>query len=142
VSGTFHPEEHQFTSQEIEYIDKIDWLWQQLSALQRCKIVYSVANGSLKQGSDKHCFIAEAISANVVKAPLRNYSILERVSRFVRSIFYDGPSYDHVLDRKITDEDRKILNDIYYARIGKKEHQYQRATRLVRACLTNLLIRY
>jgi hypothetical protein len=140
VPENSHPEDHRFTSQEIEYIDKIDWLWQQLSPLQRSKIVYSVSRGTLRQGSDKHCFIAEAISVNVIQAPFRNYLMFDRIGRLFKSIFYDGPSYDFVLGRKISIEDRKMLNEIYYARIGKKEHQYQRATQLVRAYVDSLII--
>lgn len=135
----FRPEDGQFTSQEIEYIDKIEWLWQQLSPLQKSKIIYSVTSGTLKQGSDKHCFIAEAIGANE-KAALRKYSTFDRVNRLFRSILYEGPSYDFVLGRKISIEEKKILNEIYYARVGKKEHQYHKATQLIRAYVASLMI--
>ena len=136
---TCHPEDHRFAAQELEYLGKVDWLWQQLTPLQRSKVVYSVTDGALRQESDKHCFIAEATSAN--KIPL-DYSLFGKIMRLASTIFYDGPSYDFLLDRKISAEDKKKLNDIYYARIGYREHQYQHATELVRTYVTNLLIAF
>lgn len=140
MPGTYNPESYRFTAQETEYLNKVEWLWDQLSSIQRSKIVYSVTNGTIRQGSGKHCFIAEAISANIVEVPLCNYSFFDKIVRLVRAIFYEGPSFDFLLDRKISVEDRKKLNDIYYARIGNKEHQYRRATELVRTYVTGLLI--
>lgn len=138
VSGTRSPED--YTAQEIEYLGKVEWLWQQLSPSQKYKIVYSVTDGALRQGSDKHCFIAEAISTNKVKTSVSNYSLFYKIMQLVNTVFYDGPSYDFLLDKKISSDDRKKLNDIYYARIGDKEYQYQKATELVRAYVTHLLI--
>jgi hypothetical protein len=140
VSGTHTPEDYGFSAQEIDYLEKVEWLWQQLSPSQKSTIVYSVTDGTLRQGSGKHCFIAEAISANKIKTPVSNDSLLDKIMRLVSIIFYDGPPYDLLLDKKISSEYRKKLNDIYYARIGDREHQYQKATELVRVYVTNLLI--
>jgi hypothetical protein len=137
VSGTHTPED--FTVQEIEYLGKVEWLWQQLSPSQKYKIVYSVTDDTLRQGSGKHCFIAEAISANKVKTSVSNHSLLDKIMKLVSTVFYDGPSYDFLI-KKISSDDRKKLNDIYFARIGNREHQYQKATELVRAYVTHLLI--
>ena len=136
MSGTNSPED--YTVHEIEYLTKVDWLWQQLSPLQRSKVTYSVTDGILKQGSDKHCFIAEA-STNKIKTPVNNY-LRDKFMQLVDIIFYDGPSYDFLLDTKISSDCRKKLNDIYYARIGNKEHQYHRATELVRSYVYHQLI--
>ena len=138
MSGTNPPEDHEFTVHETEYLGKVDWLWRQLSPSQKYKIIYSVTNGTLRQGSCKHCFIAEAINAKV-KTPVNNY-LLDKFMQFVNSVFYDGPSYDFLLDTKISLDDRKKLNDIYYAQIGNKEHQYRQATELVKAYVIRQLI--
>lgn len=63
-----------------------------------------------------------------------------KVLEFTKMIFYDGPSYDNLLDRSVTREEKKILNDIYYAKIGDREHQYGRANELVRFHITNHLL--
>jgi len=139
VSGTQPPEDYGFTAHEAEYLVKVDWLWQQLSSSQKSKIVYSVTDGALKQESSKHCFIAEAISASKVKTPVRNYS-LHQIMQFANIVFYDGPSYDFLLDTKISTEDKEKLNDIYYARIGNREHRYKKATELVKAYVIRLSI--
>lgn len=135
-----YPEGYRFTAQEMEYLDKLDWAWHQLLPMQRSKIVSSVTDGTLRQGSDKHCFIAEAITANR-KISASNDSLLDKISIIARAIFYQGPSFDLLFHRDISAEDRKKLNDIYYARIGPREHQYQRATELVRTYVTRLLIK-
>lgn len=140
VSGTCHPEDYCFTAQEMEYLSKLDWLWQQISPLQRSKIVHSVIDGTLRQGSCSHCFIEEAISANIAKDSHSNYFLFGKMLKVVRAIFYEGPSFDFLLDKKISNEDKEKLEDIYYARVGYSEHQYQRATELVRTYVTNLLI--
>lgn len=139
MSGTKPPEDHGFTIHETKYLGKVDWLWQQLTPSQKYKIVYAVTNDTLRQGSGKHCFIAEAISANKVKTPVSNY-LLDKFMQLASTVFYDGPSYDFLLDKKISPDDRKKLNDIYYARIGSKEHQYQRATELVKTYVICQLI--
>lgn len=115
-------------------------MWQQLSLSQRSKIVHCASDGSLRQGSGKHCFIAEAISANKIKSPMYNDSLIDKALRLVRGIFYEGPSFEFLLEREISNEARKKLDDIYYARIGNREHQYRRATELVRSYVSNLLI--
>ncbi len=140
MSGICNPENNHFIPQEIEYLAKLDWLWQNLSLPQKSKIVRSVTDGSLRQGSDKHCFIAEAISASRIKSFFHNDSFVKKVLGLVRGIFYEGPSFEFLLEKKISNYDRKILDDIYYARIGNKEHQYQRATELARLYVSNLLI--
>jgi hypothetical protein len=132
VPGTQPPEDYGYTTHETEYLEKVNWLWHQLSHSQKSKIVYSVTDGTFRQGSGKHCFIAEAINANKVKTPVNNY-LLDKFMQLASTVFYDGPSYDFLFDTKISSDDRKKLNDIYYARIGNREHQYQRATELVRA---------
>lgn len=139
MSGTHPPEDHDFTADETEYLGKVDWLWRQLSPSQKYKIIYAVTDGTLRQGSGKHCFIAEAINANKVKTPVNNY-LLDKFIQLVNNVFYDGPSYDFLLDTKISPGGRKKLNDIYYAQIGNKEHQYQRATELVKALVIRQLI--
>jgi hypothetical protein len=138
VSGTRPPEDH--TSQEIEYLGKVEWLWQQLSSSQKYKISHAVTDGTLRQGSSKHCFIAEAISANKVKTSVSSYSLFDKIMQLVTIVFYDGPSYDFLLDKKISSDDREKLNDIYYARMGDKEHQYQKATELVRTYVIHRVI--
>ena len=137
MSGTQTPED--YTAYEMEYLGKVDWLWRQLSPSQKSKIVYSIIDNTLRQGSGKHCFIAEAISANKVKTPVNNY-LFDKFMQLVSTVFYDGPSYDFLLDTKISPDDRKKLNDIYYARIGNREHQYQRATELVKSHIIRQLI--
>lgn len=138
MSGIQHPEDNGLTASETKYLEKVDWLWQQLSPSQKSKIVYSVSHGTLRQGSGKHCFIAVAISIKI-KTPVNNY-LLDKLMQLVSSVFYDGPSYDFLLDTKISPDDKKKLDDIYYARIGNREHRYQRATELVRAYVTRRLI--
>ena len=139
MSGIHPPEDQNLTAQEIEYLEKVEWLWQQLSSLQRSKIVHSIDDGTLRQGSGKHCVIAEAISANNVKT-IANPSLFENITQLVNAIFYDGPSYDFLFDKKISAEDRNKLNDIYYAKIGNKYHQYQKATELLKTHVINLPI--
>ena len=140
MSGTYPPEDHSFTVHETEYLGKVDWLWRQLSPSQKYKIIHSLTDGTLRQGSGKHCFIAEAISANKIKTQVDNY-FLHNFMYLVSAVFYDGPSYDFLLDIEISLDDRKKLNDIYYARIGNREHQYQRATELVKAHVIRQLIK-
>jgi len=135
-----HQEDHPLTKEEIEYLDKVGWLWQQLSPVQRSKIVCSVTDGTLRQGSGKHCFIAEAMNATKLKEPSFNHSWFDKILKLARNIFYDGPSYDYLLYRRFSAEDKRKLNDIYYSRIGDKEHQYQRTTELVRSYVTTRLI--
>ena len=122
VSGTLPPESHGYTTHEIEYLEKVDWLWHQLSQSQKTKIIYSVTDGTLSQGSCKHCLIAEAINAKA--KTVANNHLFHRFIQLSNTVFYDGPSYDFLLQVKISLDDRKKLNDIYYARIGIREHQY------------------
>ena len=140
MSGINHPECCRSEQQEIEYVEKVDWLWQRLSAAQRSQIVQSVTDGTLRQESGKRCFIAEAIKANRARVSSCHLSLIKRILRIGHALFYDGPSYDFLFHAKTCIEDREKLNDIYYARIGNKEHQYQLATDLVRAFVTSLLL--
>jgi hypothetical protein len=135
-----YPEDYWFTAQEMEYLGKLDWAWYQLLPQQRSNIVNSVIDGTLRQGSNKHCFIAEAMSTNR-KISVYNDSLLDKISRIVKAVFYQGPSFDLLFHRDFSAEDRKKLNDVYYARIGDREHQYQKATELVRVYVTRLLIK-
>ena len=139
MSGTYPPEDYGFTVHETEYLEKVDWLWRQLSPPQKYKIIHSVTDGTLRQGSGKHCFIVEAINANKVKTPVNNY-LLDKFMQLASTVFYEGPSYDFLLDTRISSDDKEKLNDIYYARIGNKEHQYKRATELVKARVIRQLI--
>jgi hypothetical protein len=71
-----------------------------------------------------------------------SYSITWRENAFyvaAKTIFCSGPCYDGLLERKISAEDQKKLNQIYYARIGIREHQYQRANKLNRIYVTSKL---
>ena len=120
---------------DVKYIEKLDWLWNQLSPIQRSQIAYSITTEILSQHSS-HCFIGEAISAKRIQVTAERKSLCGHIQRLVKTIFYDGPCYDDLLERKITAEDRKKLNEIYYAKIGTREHQYQRANRLVRVYVT------
>ena len=139
MPGNHIPEDWVLLPCEIQYLEKVDWAWKQLVPSQKSRIVYSVYDGTLRQGSGKHCFIAEAININKIKTPYDSH-LLEKCIQFVSSIFYDGPSYDFLFNREITFHERKILDDIYYARIGNREHCYQRATELVRTYVTRQLI--
>ncbi|HXX05900.1 MAG TPA: hypothetical protein VEJ68_03670 [Candidatus Bathyarchaeia archaeon] len=139
MPGNHIPEDGGLSPCEIQYLEKVDWTWKQLVPSQKSRIVYSVYDGTLRQGSGKHCFIAEAININKIKTPHDSH-LLEKCIQFVSDIFYDGPSYDFLFDREITSHERKILDDIYYARIGNREYGYQRATELVRMYVTCQLI--
>ncbi len=139
MPGTHPPADHFLTAQEIEYLEKIKWAWQQLSFPQRSKIIQSINDGTLRQGSGKHCFIAEAISVNV-KTSIVNHSLFDKIIWLVNAVFYNGPSYDLLFNKKIPPNDRNKLNDIYYAKIGNKYHQYQKATELLQIHVPNLSI--
>ncbi len=131
MAMSWNDNSHMLNVHDLEYLNKIDWLWNQLSLSQRAKIGSSVTNNRLRQENSSHCFIGEAIDSTRKNRLHRN--LFENVfARVAKTIFYDGPSYKHLLDRKILKEEREILNDIYYAKIGNKEHQYKRANELVR----------
>ena len=55
-------------------------------------------------------------------------------------IFFNGPSFNFLLNKKLSMDEKKILYDIYYAKLGNKEHQYQRATKLVTEFVFHQLI--
>ncbi|MDE1828800.1 MAG: hypothetical protein KGI25_00605 [Thaumarchaeota archaeon] len=117
---------------ELEYLNKIDWLWNHLSPLQKSRIKFSVDRDTLRQENSKHCIIGEAGRLNNTNIIQRDNLFLDIVFGFANTIFYDGPNYDYLLGKKITKEEKSILDDIYYAKIGTYEHQYKRANELVR----------
>ncbi|MGI0047594.1 MAG: hypothetical protein ACREBB_10485 [Nitrosotalea sp.] len=124
---------------ELEYLNKVNWLWSNLSVLQRSEIESSITNDTLRQENSKHCVIGEAMGVNRINAIPDRKLFLDRVLGLVKMIFYDGPSYDNLLERNITKEEKKMLNDIYYAKIGDAEYQYRRANELIRSHIVNRL---
>ncbi len=131
---------HMSSTHELEYLNKIDWLWNRLSPIQRAKVRSSLSNDMLRQENSNHCIIGEAVGANRKNAISCDNLFLDAVLGFVNAVFYDGPNYDHLLGRKITKEEKDILDDIYYAKIGNKSHQYQRANELVRFYLVKDMV--
>lgn len=130
---------HSLSVDDLEYLNKVNWLWNQLSAMQRTKIESSVTNGTLKQENSKYCVIGEAMRANKKSVvPDRNL-LVNTILGFIKSIFYDGPSYENLLERELTKEEKKILNDIYYAEIGNHQYHYRRANELVRSYIIGQL---
>lgn len=123
---------HRLNTHELEYLKKVEYLWNRLSHPQRLAISLSIAEDTLRQENSEHCLIGEAISVKKKNRIEYNHSIASKILEFIKIIFYDGPSFDNLLDRSVTREEKKILNDIYYARIGNKEHQYKRANELVK----------
>src|SRR5574337_741599 len=122
---------------DLEYLSKIDWLWNRLSPLQRSKVKFSVDNGTLRQENSRSCFISQAVGINGLNAIPHENLLLDIVLGFANAVFYDGPSYDRLLGRKATREERWILDDIYYAKIGSGKHQYRRANELIRRYMLN-----
>ncbi|MDE1765916.1 MAG: hypothetical protein KGI27_06535 [Thaumarchaeota archaeon] len=122
---------------ELEYLNKIGWLWDRLSSQQRSKIESSVFNNTLRQENSRHCLIGEAVGVSRTGTIQHDSLILDAVFGLVRTIFYDGPNYNHLFDRKITKKEKEVLNDIYYAKIGNREHQYRRANELIRFYIAN-----
>ncbi len=125
------------TQNDIEYMENLDWLWNQLSPMQRSQIVYSVTKEILSQQSRSHCFIGEAIGAKRIQVISERKSLFGHILRLVNTIFCNGSCYDDLLERKLSTEDKKKLNKIYYAQVGITEHQYQRANKLVRVYITS-----
>ena len=128
---------HALNGQELEYLNKVEWLWNHLSLLQRTKIASSATKNTLKQEHSRHCFIGEAMSSAKLNIVSHDNLFADVFMGFAKTIFYDGPSYDYLLGRKITKEEKEILDDIYYAKIGNAEHQYKRANELVRLYIFN-----
>lgn len=123
---------HMPDAHELEYLSKIEWLWNNLSPQQRTRIRFSVDRDTLRQENSRHCIIGEAGSLSISDTAPSENIFLDMVFGFANSIFYDGPNYDHMLGKKATKEEKMILDDIYYAKIGPKGHQYKRANELVR----------
>lgn len=117
---------------DLEYMQKIDWLWGSLSPYQRSKVTYSIDNGTLRQENSTSCLIGQAVGLHGLDALPRENPILDVLSAIANALFYDGPSYHQLLGRKATQEERRVLDDIYYAKIGGWEHQYARANHLIR----------
>ena len=130
---------HRLDTHELEYLKKVEYLWNHLSQPQRLVILSSIVNDTLRQENSEHCIIGEAIGAKKRNAVLHNNSFVSKTIELTRMIFYDGPNYDNLLDRRITREEKEILDDIYYAKIGNLEHQYKRANELIRFHITNHL---
>ena len=126
------PDEH-----DLEYLHKIEWLWNRLSHEQRSRIRDSTNMDMLRQENSRHCIIGEAGHLNNMVALPRENLLLEVVFCLANTVFYDGPSYDHMLGKRATREEKKILDDIYYAKIGTSQHQYQRANALVKMFMAN-----
>lgn len=123
---------HVLNVHELEYFNKINWLWSHLSPLQRSKVKSSIYHDTLRQENSRHCIIGEAVEVNRKNTISCDNLFLDMVLGFTNAVFYDGPNYDNLLNRKATKEEKKTLDDIYYAKIGDKEHQYKRANELIR----------
>lgn len=136
---SWYDNRHPLSLHELEYLNKVDWLWSHLSIPQRSEIELSVTNDTLRQENSKHCFIGEAIEANRTNEIQGGKLFLDTILGLAKAIFYDGPSYDNLLERNITKEEKKMLNDIYYAKIGDIEYQYKRANELIRLYIVNRL---
>ncbi len=128
---------HALNENEIEYINKVEWLWNHLSLMQRGKIESSVNSNILKQENSKHCFIGEAMCPMEITTVSHDNLFVDIFMGFGKIIFYDGPSYGCLLGRKVTREEKHILDDIYYAKIGNAEHQYKQANKLIRFYMFN-----
>lgn len=127
------PDPHlRFDTEEADYIAKIEWLWTKLTPAQQSQVTDAVRAGRLSQRNSKRCIIGEASSANMAEIPNDRDPFRSGMAKFARSIFYDGPTYDGLLGRSVTGEEKKRLDDIYYARIGNSFHQYDRASMLAR----------
>ncbi len=128
---------HALNGHELEYLNKVEWLWNHLSLLQRAKIASSATRNTLKQENSRHCFIGEAIGSAKLNTVSYDNLFVDVFMGLAKTIFYDGPSYDHLIGRKITKEEKEMLDDIYYAKIGNAEHQYKQANELVRLYISN-----
>jgi hypothetical protein len=120
-----------------QYMERLEWLWSQLTPLQRSQIAYSVGEKILRQQSSSHCFIGEAIYIKKIQGTMERRSICDHIQSLLKTIFWNGPSYDDLLEEKVSAEDKKKLDEIYFAQIGPREHQYQRANNLVRGFVAN-----
>lgn len=140
MAMSWHDNSHRLDMHELEYLKKVEYLWNHLSQQQRLAILSSIVNDTLRQESSEHCFIGEAIGTKKRNAVLHNNSFAYKAMELTKMIFYDGPSYDNLLDRKITRDEKEILDDIYYAKIGNLEHQYKRANELIRLHIIDRLL--
>ncbi|NHI04453.1 hypothetical protein DYY67_1943 [Candidatus Nitrosotalea sp. TS] len=132
MAMSWYDNSHRLDTHELEYLKKVEYLWNHLSQTQRLAISSSIVNDTLRQENSKHCFIGEAIGTKKRNAVLHNNSFAYKAIELTKMIFYDGPSYDNLLDRRVTREEKEILDDIYYAKIGDLEYQYKRANELIR----------
>ncbi len=124
---------------EREYLEKICWLWIRLTPAQRSRIESSMSRDTLRQEHSRHCIIANAVGETVSDSVPHGNPILAAAFGFANAIFYDGPDYSMLLGRKPAREERVLLDDIYYARMGGLEYQYKRANRLVRSYISGLM---
>jgi hypothetical protein len=138
MAMSWHDSSHRLNTHDLEYLKKVDYLWNRLSYPQRLVISSAITNNTLRQENSKHCFIGEAISVKKKNMAPHNNSFAYKILKVIKIMFYDGPSYDNLLDRAITREEKKILNNIYYAKIGNKEHLYKRANEVVRFYITDI----
>ncbi|MGH2611799.1 MAG: hypothetical protein ACRDFB_01970 [Rhabdochlamydiaceae bacterium] len=132
MAMSWYDNSHRLNTHDLEYLKKVEYLWNHISQQQRLAISSSVTRDTLRQENSEHCLIGEAIWVKKKNMAPRNNSFVCMALEFIKIIFYDGPSYDNLLDRRVTREEKKILNDIYYAKIGNKEHQYRKANELVK----------
>ena len=123
---------HRLNAHDVEYLEKLSWLWGNLSPEQKSRIELSVSRDTLRQEHSRHCIIGNAVGAALAHAAPGGNTFLGIFLGFANSIFYDGPNYEYLLGRKPTREERRLLDDIYYAKIGDSEHRYRRANELVR----------
>ncbi|MDE1872758.1 MAG: hypothetical protein KGH99_04680 [Thaumarchaeota archaeon] len=137
MAMSWYDNSHRLDAYELEYLKKVEYLWSHLSQPQRLVISSSIANDTLRQENSEHCFIGEAIGAKKRNTVSHNNSFVYKAVELAKMVFYDGPSYDNLLDRRVTREEKEILDDIYYAKIGNREHQYKRANELIRLHIIN-----
>ena len=132
MAGSMGRRSHTPDPGEREYLVKIGWLWGRLTPDQRSRIEGSMSSDTLRQEHSRHCIIANAVGESVSETAHCANHLLSLLTGFANAIFYDGPSYEGLLGRKPTREERDRLDDIYYARIGSEEYQYTKANDLIR----------
>lgn len=137
MAMSWYDNSHRLNTHDLEYLKKVEYLWDHLSQPQKLAISSSVTSDTLRQENSKHCFIGEAIGVKKRNTAIHDNPFVCKVLEFTKMVFFDGPSYDNLLDRKVTREEKEILNDIYYAKIGDREHQYGRANELIRFHIIN-----
>ncbi|MGB9003372.1 MAG: hypothetical protein WCC52_06175, partial [Nitrosotalea sp.] len=61
MAMSWYDSSHRLDTHELEYLKKVEYLWNHLSQPQRLAISSSVTSDTLRQEDSKHCFIGEAI---------------------------------------------------------------------------------